>query len=97
VNEVLEVLFAESGTLGARVQQVERFILPRTIITVPVTVKDSTFNVRVKVARDSPMGRISSIKPEFEDIKMIAERSNMSVKLALDLVTSQVLRKINQE
>lgn len=96
LNDVLEVLFTESGTLGARVQEVERFVLPRTILTIPVTVKGSIFNVRVKVAGEEPSGRVKSVKPEFEDVKIIAAKNNMSVRQTLDLVISQVLNKINQ-
>ena len=96
LDDVLEVLFKESGTLGARVQEVQRFVLPRTITTVPVTIGGSVFNVHVKVAKDSPDGRITSVKPEFEDIKIIASRTRLSVKKTLEMVSAQVLQKIGQ-
>ncbi|HET6780130.1 MAG TPA: nickel pincer cofactor biosynthesis protein LarC, partial [Nitrososphaera sp.] len=76
LNDVLEVLFNESGTLGARVQEVERFVLPRAILTVPVDINGNIFNVHVKIVKDSA-GRITNAKPEFEDIKMIATRCQM--------------------
>jgi pyridinium-3,5-bisthiocarboxylic acid mononucleotide nickel chelatase len=95
VNDVLEVLFAESGTLGARVQEVERVVLPRTIMTVPVTIGGNTFNVHVKLVRNSRNGRVTSAKPEFEDIKIIAARSQLSVRRTLELVTSQVMQRVN--
>lgn len=91
VKDVLDVLFTESGTLGARVQQVDRIILPRTVVTIPVTIKGNTFNVHVKIARESPTGPINSVKPEFEDIKIIAARNGMPVRQTLDLVTFQVM------
>jgi uncharacterized protein (TIGR00299 family) protein len=97
VQDVLEILFAESGTLGARVQEVERFVLPRTILSVPVTLGDNLFNVHVKVAKDSTTGRITNVKPEFEDVKLIASRCQLSVKRTLELVTAQVLQKVGQE
>jgi pyridinium-3,5-bisthiocarboxylic acid mononucleotide nickel chelatase len=93
LNRVLETLFAESGTLGARVQEVERFVLPRAIVTVPVEVSGNTFNVHVKVAKDSS-GKIISAKPEFEDVKIIASRCQISVKRALELVAAQVMQKV---
>ncbi|MGI0037390.1 MAG: nickel pincer cofactor biosynthesis protein LarC [Nitrososphaera sp.] len=96
LQSVLEILFAESGTLGARVQEVERFVLPRTILTVPVTLGDNLFNVHVKVAKDSVTGRVTNVKPEFEDIKIIASRCQLSVKRTLELVTAQVLQKVGQ-
>ncbi|HEX2014115.1 MAG TPA: nickel pincer cofactor biosynthesis protein LarC [Nitrososphaera sp.] len=96
LNEVLEVLFAESGTLGARVQEVERFVLPRTILTVPVTINGNTFSVHVKVVRDSATGKITNIKPEFEDVKIIASRVQISVKRAMELVSAAVLQEIGK-
>ncbi|MEW6605023.1 MAG: nickel pincer cofactor biosynthesis protein LarC, partial [Thermoproteota archaeon] len=93
LNNVLEVLFSESGTLGARVQEVERYVLPRAMLTVPVDVKGITFSVHVKIVKDSA-GKVTNAKPEFEDIKIIAARCQISVKRAMELVNAQVMKKI---
>jgi len=93
LNNVLEVLFSESGTLGARVQEVERYVLPRSILTVPVDVNGSTFNVHVKVVKDSA-GRVTYTKPEFEDVRIIASRCQLPVKRAMELVNAQIMEKI---
>jgi pyridinium-3,5-bisthiocarboxylic acid mononucleotide nickel chelatase len=93
LNNVLEVLFNESGTLGARVQEVERFVLPRSILTVPVDINGNILNVHVKIVKDSE-GRIKNTKPEFEDIKMIAKKCQMPVKRAMDLVSTEVMKKL---
>ena len=93
LNNVLELLFSESGTLGARVQEVERYVLPRTTLTVPVDVNGSTFNVHVKVVKDSA-DKITNAKPEFEDIRIIAARCQMPVKRAMELVNAQVMKNI---
>ncbi len=92
LDTMLGVLFGESGTLGARVQQVERYVLPRAMLTVPVTIADSTFNVHVKVAKDS-QGNTVSAKPEFEDVKIIAARLGMPAKRVLDIINAQVAQK----
>jgi uncharacterized protein (DUF111 family) len=96
LNSVLEILFSESGTLGARVQEVERFVLPRAILTVPVSINGNTFNVHVKVAKDSA-GRVTNVKPEFEDIKIIASRCQMPVKKAMELVNAEVTQKMGSK
>jgi pyridinium-3,5-bisthiocarboxylic acid mononucleotide nickel chelatase len=93
LDNVLEVLFSESGTLGARVQEVERYVLPRAILTVPVDINGSTFNVHVKVVKDSA-GKVTNAKPEFEDVRIIASRCQMPVKRAMELVNAQVMEKI---
>ena len=93
LNNVLELLFDESGTLGARVQEVERIVLPRAIKTVSVDINDNIFDVRVKIVKDS-VGRITNVKPEFEDIKVIATKCQMPVKMAMDQVRAEVMKKL---
>ena len=93
LNNVLGVLFSESGTLGARVQEVERYVLPRAILTVPVDVNGNTFNVHVKVVKDTA-GGVTNAKPEFEDVRLIASRCNMPVKRAMEIVNAEVIKKI---
>src|SRR5919197_1149810 len=95
LNSVLEVLFNESGTLGARVQEVERFVLPRAIVTIPVDINGNILNVHVKIVKDSA-GRITNVKPEFEDIKIIATRCQMPVKQVMDLVSAEVMKKLGR-
>jgi uncharacterized protein (TIGR00299 family) protein len=94
LDDVLGVLFSESGTLGARVQEVERYILPRAMLTVPVKIGGNTFNVHVKVARNPATGKITNAKPEFEDIRIIASRSQMAVKKVLEQVSAQVMQEL---
>lgn len=96
LNSVLEILFSESGTLGARVQEVERFVLPRAILTVPVNITGTTFNVHVKIVKDSA-GRVTNAKPEFEDIKLIASKCQISVKRAMEQVNAEVMKRVGGE
>jgi uncharacterized protein (TIGR00299 family) protein len=93
LNNVLEVLFSESGTLGARVQEVQRYVLPRAILTVPVEINGSKFSVHVKVVKNSA-GKMTNAKAEFEDIRIIASRCQLPVKKAMELVNAQVMEKI---
>jgi uncharacterized protein (TIGR00299 family) protein len=93
LNSVLEVLFSESGTLGARVQEVERYVLPRALLTVPVDINGTAFNVHVKVAKDSA-GRVRNAKAEFEDVRIIASRCQMPVKRTMELVNAEVMKKV---
>jgi uncharacterized protein (TIGR00299 family) protein len=93
LNRVLELLFNESGTLGARVQEVERIVLPRGILTMSVNINGNVVYVRVKIVKDSS-GRITNVKPEFEDIKMIATKCQISAKRAMDQVKAEVIKKL---
>jgi uncharacterized protein (TIGR00299 family) protein len=93
LSSVLEVLFSESGTLGARVQEVERYVLPRMVLTVPFDINGMTFSVHVKVAKDSA-GRVTNAKAEFEDVRIIASRCQIPVKRAMELVNAEVMKKV---
>jgi pyridinium-3,5-bisthiocarboxylic acid mononucleotide nickel chelatase len=93
LNNVLELLFDESGTLGARVQEVERIVLPRAIMTVSVDINGNIFAVHIKIVKDSA-GRITNVKPEFEDIKVIATKCQMPVKRAMEQVRAEVMKKL---
>jgi pyridinium-3,5-bisthiocarboxylic acid mononucleotide nickel chelatase len=96
LNDVLTILFRETGTIGARFQEIQRFVLPRSIVTVPVNICGNDFNVRVKIARGLN-AEVLSIKPEFDDVKVIASTTAISVKRALELVSAQITSKINGE
>ena len=93
LDSVLEVLFSESGTLGARVQEVERYVLPRAILTVPVNINGKTFNVHVKIVKDLE-GKVTNAKPEFEDVRNIASRCKIPVKRAMDQVNAEVMKRV---
>jgi uncharacterized protein (TIGR00299 family) protein len=93
LNNVLELLFNESGTLGARVQEVERIVLPRDIVTMSVNINDNVLDVRVKIVKDSS-GQITNVKPEFEDIKVIATKCQIPVKKAMDQVKAEIIKKL---
>jgi pyridinium-3,5-bisthiocarboxylic acid mononucleotide nickel chelatase len=93
LSNVLDMLFSESGTLGARVQEVERYVLPRAVLIVPVDINGNSFNVHVKVVKDRA-GRVTNAKPEFEDVKIIASRCHMPVNRAMGLVNAKVMKTV---
>jgi len=93
MNNIMNLLFRESGSLGIRIQELHRFVLPRTVLTVQVDIDDKHFNVHVKIAKDA-MGSTIVIKPEFEDIKFIASQLGMPFKRTMDLVAAKSLQRL---
>jgi pyridinium-3,5-bisthiocarboxylic acid mononucleotide nickel chelatase len=93
MNSIMDLLLRESGSLGTRIQELNRFVLPRTVLSVPLDIDDKHFNVHVKIAKDT-MGNTIIIKPEFEDIKLIASQLEMSFKRTMDLVTAKALQRL---
>ncbi|MEM2112405.1 MAG: nickel pincer cofactor biosynthesis protein LarC [Candidatus Bathyarchaeia archaeon] len=95
VERLSRILIEETGTLGVRVYPCERHILSREFIRMDISVGNIEEPVNVKVAKDSK-GEIIQIKPEYDDIKRIAEKTGKSLREITELVkmkTKEVLLK----
>lgn len=77
-DAVLEVLFQETSTLGIRLQEVTRQILPRRFV--PVTTQGGV--VRMKVAEVGAGWEKSA--PEYVDCKNIAKRTGRPLKTVME-------------
>ena len=77
-DAVLDVLFAETTALGARVQELARQVLPRRFTTVAVR----GGKIRIKIA-DLGAGR-QKAAPEYIDCKRVAERTGRPVKNVME-------------
>ena len=77
-NAMLEILFQETPTLGVRLQEVTRQVLPRRIV--PIAIQGGT--VRMKVA-DLGAGW-DKAAPEYIDCQSIARRSGRPLKTVME-------------
>lgn len=85
LERVCRILMEETGTLGVRIYACERRILDRESVPVEVTVEDVREVVSVKVAK-STKGQIIQIKPEYDDVKRLAERTGKPLREIEELV-----------
>jgi len=70
LDAIIELLLAETTTLGVRYHEAKRRILERTVVTV-----DTEFgSIRIKVARDG--ARTLHFQPEYEDCERAARAAN---------------------
>ena len=88
VGQVARLLMEETGTLGVRVQAVERLVLEREQVELQVLGR----TVRLKVARDAD-GRVVRIKPEYEDLKALAHELGKPLREVAELVLESARRK----
>jgi pyridinium-3,5-bisthiocarboxylic acid mononucleotide nickel chelatase len=95
LDNILDILFAESGTLGARVQEVNRIVMPRNLVTISLSINGKLFNIRVKIARNL-RGVVINIKPEFEDIRNISRITGLPTKRILDLVRFETIQRFGE-
>jgi uncharacterized protein (TIGR00299 family) protein len=95
LEKISQVIIKETGTLGVRFQDWNRFILQREIVTVKVTVSGRTFDARVKIARDKS-GKIIRMKPEFDDVEAISQSTARSLNEISGLV-SEAGKKLGEK
>ena len=93
MNTLLELLISETGTLGVRRRSSERYVVPRTILTVPIKLNEKNFKIRCKITREN--NTIKNFKVESDDIKKISDSINQSFKKTEELIRLAVNEKID--
>ncbi len=81
------VLIGETGTLGVRVFFCERHIIARETHTIDIQVNGDKIRVKIKISKNSN-GEIIRIKPEFEDLKALAERTKRPLRELSEMALS---------
>ena len=90
------ILAEELGTLGIRViPSVHRLILERRLMRVMVTIGGETREIEAKVGTIG--GRVTSVKPEFEQARGWAEETGVPVREILRRVEEEAWRIISRE
>ena len=77
VDKIIDTLVLETGTLGIRISDSNRFIVPRTNHDVVILLNDQSFQVHYK--KSSFKGKID-FKIEFDDLKKISNILDKSIK-----------------
>ncbi|MEM2319232.1 MAG: nickel pincer cofactor biosynthesis protein LarC [Candidatus Bathyarchaeia archaeon] len=85
VEHLSQILMEETGTLGVRVYPCGRHILNRESMSISVQIGELRESVNVKVAKNRG-GKIIQIKPEYEDVKRIANKTNRPIREVMELV-----------
>ncbi len=88
VNQILDVLVSETGTLGVRIRPSDRFIVPRKTLTMKVKIHNKDFTVRCKVTKSK------QFKVEYDDIRFIAQQLSMTFRQTEELIKAQVKNQI---
>jgi pyridinium-3,5-bisthiocarboxylic acid mononucleotide nickel chelatase len=93
-DSMVQILLSETGSLGCRINEVNRITTSRSFITVPITIGNQRFEVKVKISRDSD-GVIKTIKPEYDDIKNISTKLKIPYKKVFDKAYYDLMKKYN--
>jgi len=87
VRALMELIFAETTTFGARTYRAQRKVLPREWVNVTTSYGD----VRVKISRVN--GRILHAAPEFDDCRRVAEEKSVPLQQVMAEAMRQVEAK----
>ncbi len=93
VDQILELLVKETGTLGVRIRTSERFTVPRTIKSAHITIDGQNFSVHFKTTDDGS----NAFKLEFEDVRMISNSLNKTFRETEELIKNQIKKKLGSQ
>jgi uncharacterized protein (DUF111 family) len=91
-DSLIQILLSETGSLGCRVNQTNRITIPRSIVTLPLSIQNRNFEVKVKISENAN-GVINSMKPESDDIRKISRTLKTSYKKIFDIVRQELTKK----
>ena len=88
MNSILELLVTETKTLGVRIRNSERYVVPRSIEHDTIEIDGHKFPVHYKMVKGH-----SHFKIEFEDIKSISNSLNKPFHQIEDLIREKIMEK----
>ena len=88
VEKIVDTLVLETGTLGIRISESNRFIVPRTIHTVSLTLNGKSFQVNYK--KSTPLKGKTDFKIEFDDLKNVSNTIDKSIKATESLLRKEI-------
>jgi uncharacterized protein (TIGR00299 family) protein len=94
VQHLSRILIAETGTLGVRVYFCERHIVNRESHSVEVLINGVKELIKVKISKDGN-GDVVRIKPEFDDLKRLAEKTHKPFRELSELALAKAREVFN--
>jgi len=87
MHDIMDILVTETGTLGIRISTSDRFIVPRTSHNAKLILDGKEFVVKYKV---STFKGKDHFKIEFDDLKLISNKLNKSIKETESLIRAKI-------
>jgi len=86
-NSLLKILINETRTLGVRIRNSQRYVVPRKILESVVTLESQNFTIHYKIS-DS-----EHFKLEYDDVKSISNQLSLSFNKTEELLREQIKKK----
>jgi len=94
VERLSLILMEETGTLGVRVYPCMRHILARKTVPIEVEIEGVKEAINVKVSMNDE-GKVIQIKPEYEDVKHLADKTRESLRGIMDRVVEKARQTLS--
>jgi uncharacterized protein (TIGR00299 family) protein len=91
-KRIIELIFNETGTLGIRKTTNERYKLERFSVMLPIILENQEYVISVKISKDH-QGKIINVKPEFDNIREIANKLGLSLKETMETVNNLIFQR----
>ncbi|CAN5827587.1 nickel pincer cofactor biosynthesis protein LarC [soil metagenome] len=91
-KKIVELIFNETGTLGIRKTVNERYKLERYSVLLPIIIENHEYVINVKISKDQ-QGKIINIKPEYDNVKEIANKLGISLKKTMEIVNNLIFQR----
>ena len=89
---IIELIFNETGTLGIRKTINERYKLERFSVLLPIIIENREYIISVKISKDQ-QGKTINVKPEFDNIREIANNLGLSLKKTMETVNNLIFQR----
>ncbi|RLI79473.1 nickel pincer cofactor biosynthesis protein LarC [Archaeoglobales archaeon] len=87
-ERMVELLMNETGTIGVRIYELPRLVAERVKKKIEVEIQGKKYQVTIKISK---VGRkIVNVKPEYEDLKRIAEDLRMPLRVVSKIVEEAI-------
>ncbi len=93
LNSLVDTIISETSTLGVRIRTSNRYVVPRVVVSVPITVGGKSFTVQCKIVKHNEI--VKYFKIEANDIKSVAEILDISFRNAHELIATEVKQKLH--
>ena len=91
MNELIDLLISETGTLGVRIRTSDRYVVPRSTVSIPIQIQGQKFTVRCKKNT-----KYKNFKIESDDIKFISDLLNKPFKQTEELIKLEINKNFGQ-
>jgi uncharacterized protein (DUF111 family) len=96
VEKFATEIMNQTSTIGVRIIESSKLMLRREIKKYQVTINSKKFNVRGKIAYNKH-GEMVHFKPEFEDVKLITNETNLTINEVVSIVRSEIKKELEKQ